>query len=136
MNATEEVLDSIELKHRLSCGLASDDPKVKHTIVLYMVYHTIKANERLTVNSVKALLCGEYMVAESSIDAAIAGLISRSMFNCVERWKASGRTIGEMLVSVTEPPPNEFTEWLRRAEDKMPELKVFTSPIYLHKKQA
>lgn len=126
--------DKIDLKHRFSCGLASDDQSRRHAIVMYMVYTTIKANERLTVNSVKALLCGEYMLSENAVDAAIAGLISRSMFACVKRWKAPGRPIGDMQVSVTEPPPHEFIEWLRRTEEKMPELNIFIPPIYQHKK--
>lgn len=126
--------DVIDLKHRLCCGLASDDAAVRHSVVLYMVYNTIKANERLTVNSVKALLCAEYLVTETAVDAAIAGLISRSMFACVKRWKDSGQPVGNMKVSVTEPPPDEFLEWLRRTEEKMPELKVFDPPIYQHKK--
>ena len=127
-------MDVIDLKHRLSCGLASEDSTVRHSIVMYMVYNTIKANERLTVNSVKALLCGEYLVPETVIDAAIAGLISRSMFACVKRWKDPGQPVGRMKVSVTEPPPSEFLEWLRRTEEKMPELKVFDPPIYQHRK--
>lgn len=129
----EKVLDVVDLKHRLSCDLASEDSVTKHTTVMYMVYMTIKANERLTVNSVKALLCSEYLVAEQAIDAAIAGLISRSMFACVKRWKAPGRPIGDMQVSVTEPPPPEFLEWLRRSEEKMPELSIFVAPLYQHK---
>ena len=134
MTTDATAMDKIELKQRFSCGLASEDSTIKHSIVLYMVYTTIKANERLTVNSVKALLCGEYMLSEQAVDAAIAGLISRSMFACVKRWKAPGRPIGDMQVSVTEPPPNEFIEWLRRTEEKMPELQIFIPPIYQHKK--
>lgn len=130
---SDEKLDSIELKHRLSCALASEDTSVRHATIMYMVYSTIKANERLTVNSVKALLCGEYLIAENAIDAAIAGLISRSMFACVKRWKAPGRPVGDMQVSVTEPPPPEFLEWLRRIGEKMPELLIFVAPIYQHK---
>lgn len=129
-------LDVISMKHKFSCVLASDDLEVRHSAVVYMTYMTIKANEKLTVNSVKALLCSEYLLPETSIDAAIAGLISRSMFACVRRWRASGRPIGDTQVSVTEPPPAEFLEWLRRTEVQLPELKIFNPPIYQYKSRS
>lgn len=131
MNTT--TIDTISLKQKLSsnlCGHATDDLT---TTVMYMAYRTIEANRRLRVNHLKAMLCVEYLIKEDVLDGVLSGLISRSMFACVKRWRDPDKTVGDMNLSVTEPPPPEFSEWLRRAEEEHPEFAVFTPPIYQRK---
>lgn len=126
-------MNVLDLKQKLSFNLGNLDKENGHTTVLYMVYKTIEANKRLTVKAVKALLCVEYLIPEENIDSALAGLISRSMFDCVKRWKNPSKGVSDMQVSITEPPPEEFKQWLARAEDTYPELSMFKPPIFQYK---
>jgi hypothetical protein len=89
-------MDVIEQKQKLSRNLSSADQDAYHTSVMYIVYKTIQANRRLTVNKLKALLCVEYLIKDEMIDGVLSGLVSRSMFACVKRWRNPERPIGEM----------------------------------------
>lgn len=125
--------DPIELKQKLSFNLSGQDAELHHTTVMYMVYRTIEKNKKLTVNKLKALLSAEYLLGDAVIEGALSGLVSRSMFACVKRWRNPNRPVGDMQIYVTEPPPDEFIEWLSRAEGRHPEFRVFVPPIYQHK---
>ena len=126
-------MDMIELKQKLGSNLSGQDPDALFATTMYFAYKTISANTRMTVKKLKALLCVEYLIKEDLIDGVLSTLVSRSMFACVKRWRDPERPISDMSISVTEPPPPEFTEWLTRAELKYPELLVFTPPMYHHK---
>ncbi len=126
-------MDIIALKQKLSFNLCGQEPEDLTITVMYMAYKTIEANKRLKVNQLKALLCVEYLIKEDVIDGVLSGLVSRSMFACVKRWRDPDKSIGDMNLSVTEPPPPEFSEWLRRSEEKYPEFSVFTPPLYQKK---
>lgn len=125
--------DPIQLKQKLCFNLSGQDAELHHTTVLYIVYRTIERNKKLTVNKLKALLSAEYLLSDALIEGALSGLVSRSMFACVKRWRNPQRPVGDMQIYVTEPPPDEFVEWLARTEAKHPELKVFDPPVYQHK---
>ena len=121
------------LKQKLGSNLSGVDEDARFASVMYFAYKTLAANRKMTVLKLKALLCVEYLIKEDLLEAAISSLVSRSMFNCVKRWRDPERPIGEMYISVVEPPPPEFEEWLARTEAKYPELSVFVPPIYHHK---
>lgn len=125
--------DPIELKQRLGYALARRD-EVHHMAVMYVVYKTLEKNTQLTLNRLKALLTVEYMIPEESINGALAALISRSMFNCVTRYKSPDKSIDEMQVSVTKPPPEEFLVWLARVSESHPEFTVFDPPVFKYKR--
>lgn len=126
-------MDTIELKQRLGSNLSGQDPEVMFATVMYFAYKTIRANTRMTVKKLKALLCVEYLIKEDLIDGSLSALVSRSMFNCVKRWRDPDRPINDMSIAVTEPPSREFEEWMVRTEGKYPELSMFVPPMYHHK---
>lgn len=126
-------MDIIALKQKLSFNLSGQDPELQHLTVLYMCYKTIEANKRLTVNQLKALLCVEYLIRDSALEGALSGLVSRSMFACVKRWRDPKLDLGSMNLSVNEPPPKDFVEWLHRSNTLHPELAVFEPPMYQRK---
>lgn len=129
-------MDIIELKQKLSYNLSNQDSELYHMTVMYLCYKTIEANKRLTVNQLKALLCVEYMIRDNALEGALSGLVSRSMFACVKRWRDPKLEVGNMNLSVTEPPPPEFVEWLTRSSSQHPELSVFEPPIFQRKTTA
>lgn len=126
-------MDTITLKQKLGQNLSGRDEEAMFASVMYFAYKTIAANTKMTVKRLKALLCVEYLVKEETLEAAISTLVSRSMFHCVKRWRDPGRPIDDMSISVVEPPPTEFEQWLERVESKYPELTVFEPPMYCHK---
>jgi hypothetical protein len=123
-------------KTKFACCLATEDPEARNIFTMYMVYKTVEHNRRLTINSVKALLTCEYMLSEVAIDAALAGLVSRSTFACVNRWKAPGKHVGTTQLSVVSPVPPTFSEWLDWVETQYPELLVFSPPEFRYKHSA
>lgn len=127
-------MDSIDLKQRLGLNLSGCDKDALFATVLYFCYRTIEHNTTLTVKKLKALLCVEYLLSESLVEAAVSVLISRSMFNCVTRYRPPDRPVSDMSISVVKPPPVEFEEWLLRTEARYPELLVFDPPKYQQKK--
>lgn len=126
-------MDIIELKQKLGSNLSGQDQDAMFATVMYFAYKTIAANTRMTIKKLKALLCVEYLIKDDVLDGVLSTLVSRSMFACVKRWRDPDRPIGDMCISVTEPPPPEFMEWLVRTETKYPELSVFAPPLYHHK---
>lgn len=126
-------MDKIELKQRLGMTLSGHDPEAQFAAVMYMSYKTISANTRMTVKKLKALLCVEYLIKEEMLESAVSTLVSRSMFACVKRWRDPEKPISDMSLSVFEECPVEFQEWLKRTEQKHPELSVFEPPIFFHK---
>lgn len=126
-------MDAIDLKQRLGLNLSGSDKEAQFATVLYFCYKTIACNTQLTVKKLKALLCVEYLISEDLVEAAVSTLVSRSMFNCVTRYRNPERPISDMAISVVKPPPPEFEEWLARTEKKYPELSVFDPPMYQQK---
>lgn len=126
-------MDTIALKEKLGANLSGLDREAQFATVLYFSYKTIQANTRMSVRRLKALLCVEYLIKEDLIEGAISALVSRSMFNCVKRWRDPERPVNDMSISVTEPPPSEFEEWMARTEAKYPELRMFVPPLFHHK---
>lgn len=122
------------MKQRLGLNLSGCDKDAQFATVLYFCYKTVESNTTLTVKKLKALLCVEYLVSEALIEAAVSALVSRSMFNCVTRYRPPDRPVSDMSISVVKPPPVDFVEWLSRAEAKYPELLVFDPPKYQQKK--
>ena len=121
------------MKEKLGSNLSGLDKEAQFATVLYFSYLTVKANTRMSVRKLKALLCVEYLIKEDLIEGAISALVSRSMFNCVKRWRDPEKPVNDMSLSATEPPPKEFEEWLQRTEARYPELTVFQPPIFHHK---
>ena len=126
-------MDNIELKQKLGLNLSGHDPDVQFATVMYIAYKTIAINTKMTVKRLKALLCVEYLIKEEVLEAALSALVSRSMFACVKRWRDPDKPIVEMCLSIADPQPAEFTEWIKRAEFKYRELSVFDPPMYHHK---
>jgi hypothetical protein len=126
-------MDTIELKQRLGLRLSGQDPEAQFATIMYLAYKTISSNTRLTLKKLKALLCVEYLIKEDALESAVSALVSRSMFACVKRWRDPDRPIEDMMLSISDPCPEEFKQWKSRTEDKYPELSVFDPPIYYHK---
>lgn len=127
-------MDVIDLKQKLGSDLSGQDPEALTATVMYFAYKTISSNKRLTVKKLKALLCVEYLINEGVLDGAIAQLVARGTgFSCVKRWRDPERPISDMAISVIDPPPTEFLNWLSRTEERYPELAVFIPPLYHHK---
>ncbi len=126
-------MDTIDLKQKLGLNLSGRDPDAHFATVMYISYKTILANTRMTVKKLKALLCVEYLIKEDVLESAVSTLVSRSLFACVKRWRDPDKPINDMSISIVEPIPVEFAEWLSRTEIKYPELSVFDPPIYHHK---
>lgn len=128
-------VDSVTLKQQFGVLMGKRDDSY-HIAVMYIVYKTIEVNSQITINRLKALLTTEYLIEESVIDGAIASLMSRSMFDCVSRWRNPGKPVGETQLSITKPPPEEFCKWMTRTTDQYPELSVFIPPVFQYKKKA
>lgn len=104
-----------------------------HTVTaLYLVYKTIAANSRITVGRLKKLLQQDYFLVDKDIDAALAGLVSPSLFNVVSRWKNPKRGIEDTVL--TAKPNEEFEAWLETTVDEYPELKIIQPPIFVYRK--
>lgn len=107
-----------------------------HVAVMYLVYKTIEVNSQITINRLKALLTTEYLIEDGVIEGAITSLMSRSMFDCVSRWRNPGKPVGETQLSITKPPPDEFCKWLSMTTTQYPELLVFIPPVFKYKQKA
>lgn len=123
------------LKQRLIENLSSTGD-ANSTTVIYLVFKTIQSNPRISVNRLNTLLGEEYFLTAQTINSAVAGLVSRSMFNAVSRWRNPKRDILDTQVTARETLPPEFQNWLSDAEQTFPELLIFQAPVYVYRQQA
>ena len=104
---------------------------------MYVVYQTLKANGRITLNQLRHLLFGDLLLSPSLIEVAVSVLASKSMFNCLSMYQ----------IKMTKPDslPNfhldlrvnpEFQLWIDSLEAEHPEIKYFSPPIYARKAKA
>jgi len=100
-------------------------------LVLYIVYKTIRANKRLTLNQLRHLLFGELLLNPSLVDGAVSVLASKSMFNCVGMYQIKAvrpEALPNFHLDVKEN--QEFLSWIREVELEHPEFLLFDPPIY------
>ena len=133
-------MNSLEAKAKFSANLMqSPDQSAFSTTILYMVYKTIEANDNITLNQLRFVLNAEYMLREETIEAAVASLTSKSLFDCVGRWqpRRSKQTAVEKQDSGAarvhlrvHKECLEFNTWLASTLKSNPELVVFAAPLF------
>lgn len=125
-----------DMKERFVALMMRKDSLDYSRAVMFMVYQTIKANDTILLKHVYAMLGNEYFISESNIDAAVSGLTSRAMYNCVNRWlnntpeQDSQTKNRNVSLNTRKPIPDDFQSWLERVVKELPEIKVFIPTIY------
>lgn len=120
-------------KQQLIFNLMGTDPEALNTTIIYIVYKTIVANDKIKLYRLKTLLMREYMLSAQAIEGAVAGLISESGFNAIDRWLGKNKPVEETQLHTPKVTPAGFQEWLDSTVSKYPELESFTPPIFFYK---
>jgi hypothetical protein len=120
-------------KQQLIFNLMGTDPEALNTTIIYIVYKTIVANDKIKLYRLKTLLMREYMLSAQAIEGAVAGLISESGFNAIDRWLGKNKPVEETQLHTPKVTPASFQEWLDSTVSKYPELESFTPPIFFYK---
>lgn len=133
-------MNSIQAKEKFAAGLMRQASAENYTsIVLYIVYKTIEANDNITLNQLRWALGAEYLLKDDVIDGAVASLTSKSIFNCVKRYqppRAKVRTISgakPVHLRAIKQDVGEFKTWLAALLITQPELAVFRPQTFVQR---
>jgi hypothetical protein len=121
-------------KSKLAYVLMSPFTTEYNKLVIYIVYKTLKANGRLTLNQLRHLLFGDLLLSPTLVEGAVSVLSSRSMFNCVSMYQLKmtrPEALPNFHLDVKDNP--EFLEWLSETEHDHPEFLQFDPPIYMRR---
>jgi len=124
-------------KASLADVLLSPTTKAYNQLIIYVVYSTIKANGRLTLNQVRHLLFGELLLSPMLIDGAVSVLSSKSLFNCLSMYQiATTRpdSLPNFHLDIKDNP--EFDHWLSDLLTAHPEFSSFNPPMYTRRAKA
>lgn len=111
--------------------LLSPTSTLYNQLLLFLVYSTIKANGRLTLNQLRHLLFGELLLSPMLIDGAVSVLASKSLFNCVSMYQiVSNRpdALPNFHLDLKKNP--EFDRWVEDLLLENPAFGSFTPPLY------
>lgn len=120
---------TLRAKGQFATNLMSPDSTAYSSTILYMVYKTICANDNITLNQLRWSLNTEYLIPPAAIDAAVASLTSKSLFDCVCRWQPKNSEQKNVHLRARELD-STFGEWLDATLSTFPELCIFVPTAF------
>ena len=119
-----------DARTQIAFNLMSGDDRARPTI-MFIVYETIKQNEKITLNQLRWLMTAEFLVPENTVDAAVASLASASLFRVISKWWSPDKP---EVIWLRARPASEmdisFLRWIASLYNEFPELMSFKAPIF------